>query len=140
MLITIKTQVCYILICLIRYIFKLIVNFLWKWKIIKSINVLKTLNHVKWDTECNNLINLYRSLVRSKLDYESINYINANLNILKTIDIIHNSSLRVLTKAFRSYPIPSILFISKYLPFSIKLYLNYILVSYSSQKSRNNHF
>ena len=95
----------------------------------KSINILKTLSHAEWGAESNILINLYRSLVRSKLDYGSICYTNANPNILKTIDIIHNSGLRVATGAFRSSPIPSILSISGEPPLHIrriKLALNYI--------------
>jgi hypothetical protein len=100
-----------------------------KTTITKSINILKTLSHAEWGAESNILINLYRSLVRFKLDYGSICYTNANPNILKTIDIIHNSGLRVATGAFRSSPIPSILSISGEPPLHIrriKLALNYI--------------
>ncbi|KAL4141753.1 hypothetical protein QTP88_004330 [Uroleucon formosanum] len=89
-------------------------------------------------TESNILINLHRSLVWSKLDYGSICYTNANPNILKTIDIIYNSSLRVATGVFRSSPIPSILSISGEPPLHIrriKLALNYIARILSSPEN-----
>lgn len=50
---------------------------------IKSINIIKTLNHVEWGIESNIIINLYKTLVKSKLDYGAICYNNANPNILK---------------------------------------------------------
>ncbi|XP_025416794.1 uncharacterized protein LOC112688000 [Sipha flava] len=104
----------------------------------KSINIIKTSSHAEWGAEINILIKLYRSLVRSKLDYGSICYTNANPNILKTIDIIHNSGLRVAAGAFRSSPIPSILSISGEPPLHvrrIKLALNYISRILSSPKN-----
>ncbi|KAE9522857.1 hypothetical protein AGLY_016746 [Aphis glycines] len=104
----------------------------------KSINILKTLSHAEWGAESNVLINLYRSLVRSKLDYGSICYSNANPNILKTIDVIHISGLRVATGAFRSSPILSILSVSGEPPLHIrriKLALNYIARILSSPEN-----
>ena len=49
------------------------------------------------------------AVVRYKLDYVSIVCVSTKLNILKELEIIHNSALRITVGTFRTRPINGIL-------------------------------
>ncbi|XP_043252544.1 uncharacterized protein LOC122397459 [Colletes gigas] len=55
------------------------------------------------------LLNTYITTNRSKLDYGSIIYGSGKESTLKKLDPIHNTALRIITGAFRTSPILSIL-------------------------------
>jgi len=52
----------------------------------KKLNIIKSVSHFKWDSDCKTLLILYNSLIQSILDYGSIIYSLANQNTLKTLN------------------------------------------------------
>lgn len=72
-------------------------------------NILRVLSHHEWGAHRKILIDLYKSIVRSKLDYGSIIYLSARPSILKLLDTIQTTSLRIAIGAFRTSPVISIL-------------------------------
>lgn len=71
---------------------------------IKRLNVLKTLTCFKWGAQEAAILKVYRAVIRSKLDYGSIIYSTARKNVLKRLNVVHNSALRIALGAFRSSP------------------------------------
>lgn len=51
---------------------------------------------------------IYESLILSQIKYGSLIYNTANLNLLKTLDPIHNERIHLSIGAFRTSPIDSI--------------------------------
>ena len=77
-------------------------------KALKSLNLLRTLSHLKWGADRKSLLRIYRTTIRSKLDYGSQIYATAKEKELNRLNVIHNSALRLSTGAFRSSPIVSL--------------------------------
>lgn len=75
---------------------------------LSRLNIIKILSHTSWGSNSNTLIKIYKSLILSKLTYGSFLWINAKQSILKKIDSIHNTGLRMAIGAFRSSPVSSI--------------------------------
>lgn len=75
----------------------------------QRLNILKILGHHKWGAQKEVLLNLYRSLIRSKIDYGCISYGIARPTILKKLDSIHNTAVRISTGAFCTSPVRSLL-------------------------------
>ena len=75
----------------------------------RSLNVLKCVSRTSYGADRNTLLLLYRSLIRSKLDYACFVYDGASDSNKGTLNTIHHSSLRVVTGAFRTSPVPSLL-------------------------------
>ena len=70
-----------------------------KSKIKDRINVLKVLSYDKhWALPENFLINIYKVLVRSVMDYSSVVTLAGNKSILKDMEILQNSAMRVIFK------------------------------------------
>ena len=74
----------------------------------KRLDLLKCLSHTTWGSDRTSLIRIYRSVIRSKLDYGSMIYHSAKDNILKKLDPIHNTAIRICTGAYRSSPVDSL--------------------------------
>lgn len=87
---------------------------------LRRINVLKMLAAKNWGADFQVLINTYKASIRSKLDYGSIIYNSASPTILKLLDIIQNSALRIALGAFRTSPITSILIETNEPPLAIR--------------------
>ena len=64
-------------------------------------NVIKYLNG-KNGLDSHKLLSIYRTLIRSKLDYGSQVYGTASSTLLKNLDTVHNSCLRLCSGSFRS--------------------------------------
>ena len=79
-----------------------------KVRCLKSLNVLKVVSHTDWGADSKVLLRLYQALVRSKLDYGCCVYGSAAKTVLKVLDPIHNSGIRIALGAFRTSPIPSL--------------------------------
>lgn len=79
-----------------------------KTKSLKSLNVLKMTAHTKWGGDRKCLKNLYTALTLSKMDYGSIIYQNAKPNLLRKLDTVQNSALRLISGAMYTSPIPSL--------------------------------
>ena len=75
----------------------------------KRLNIIKMLSHTSWGAHRKNLINIHKALIIPKLDYGSICYGSASPNVLKSLNPVHNTGIRMATGAFITSPIPSIL-------------------------------
>lgn len=74
----------------------------------KAMNVLKSVSHLSWGGDRASILKLYRSLIRSKLDYGSQFYGNTTNTILKRLDTVHNTAMRLALGAFKSSPVLSL--------------------------------
>ena len=74
-----------------------------------SLNVLKCVARTSYGADRSTLLLLYRATIRSKLDYASFVYDSATDSCKRTLDTVHHSSLLVVTGAFRTSPISSLL-------------------------------
>ena len=83
---------------------------------LNSLNVMKMVAHRNWGADRKHLKLLYNSLVRSKLDYGAIIYDSAKKSELQKLNKIQNTSIRLITGAMYSSPIPSIHVESNMLP------------------------
>ena len=75
----------------------------------KSLNVLKCVSRTSYGADRNTLLILCRSMIRSKLDYASFVYECASESSKRRLDSVHHASLRVVTGAFRTSPVASLL-------------------------------
>lgn len=74
----------------------------------KGLNLLKCLSNKHWGAEGRLLLNIYQTLVRSKIDYGCIAYASAKVTILKQLDVLHNTALRIILGAYRTTPVDSL--------------------------------
>ncbi|CAH1720846.1 unnamed protein product [Aphis gossypii] len=84
------------------------------------INTLKCFAHKSWGSHSSSLLQIYKALILSKLEYNSFLFIKAKTSALKMLDTVHNTGLRLVTGAFRSSPIPSVLNIAGVAPLDIR--------------------
>lgn len=84
------------------------------------LNVIKILSGSSWGSDSTCIKNTYKALIRQKIDYGSIIYDSASSNILKTLESIHNTSLRLSLGAFRTSPINSILVEAEEMPLAFR--------------------
>lgn len=70
-------------------------------------NILKS--HTTWGADKPTLLKIYRTLIRSKIDYGCMIYATAKNSILKLLDPVHNTAVRIATGAFKSSPVLSVL-------------------------------
>ena len=78
-------------------------------KCFRSLNVLKCVARTSYGADRSTLLLLYRSLIRSKLDYASFVYDSSCQSNKKPLDTIHHAAIRIVTGAFRTTPIESLL-------------------------------
>ncbi|KAG5891455.1 hypothetical protein JTB14_004402 [Gonioctena quinquepunctata] len=74
----------------------------------RRLNLLKTLAHKEWGSDCQTLLHVYRTLIRSKLDFGCIAYGSANKTTLELLDTIHNKASRLSLGAFCTTPVESL--------------------------------
>lgn len=74
----------------------------------KDLNIIRLLSGSKWGSHRTSLQRIYNSLILSKMDYGCIAYASARKSVLKKLDPIHNSALRMILGAFRTSPIKSL--------------------------------
>ncbi len=74
----------------------------------RSLNVIKMVAHSRWGGDRKIIKNLYTALVLSKLDYGSIIYNSAKPNLLKKLDTIQHTGLRLISGAMYTSPISSL--------------------------------
>ena len=91
-------------------------------------NILKSLAAKNWGADQTVLCNTYKAIIQSKIDYASIIYSSASDCILKKLDTVLHTNMRIATGAFVTSPTACILSESKMLPLYLrrkKLTLNY---------------
>lgn len=99
-------------------------------------NILKCLSHKSWGSHSPSLLQIYKALILSKLEYNSFLFIKAKATALKMIDTIHNTGLRLVTGAYRSSPIPSVLNTAGVAPLNIRRVHSSILLA--TRRTQNN--
>ena len=75
----------------------------------KALNLLRKVSHTSWGATRKTLKMLYKSTVLSILNYGSEIYGSASKATLKTLEPVHNEGMRLITGAFRSTPVQSLL-------------------------------
>lgn len=79
-----------------------------------NLNIIKILSNKKYGIEEQHLYKVYNNIILSRIDYGSVAYNSANKTTLNKLEVIQNACLRMITGAFRSSPVDSILSISGY--------------------------
>lgn len=102
-----------------------------------GINLLKTLANQNWGADRTTLLHIYRALIRSRIDYGAIVYASASKSLLKTIDSIHNTAIRIALGAYRTSPTESLYCESGEPPLVLRR--QYLSLSYASAVSANPH-
>ena len=100
----------------------------------KALNMLMVVGHTNWGADKVVLLRLYRALVRSKLDYGCIVYGSASKSVLRTLDAVHHTGLRICLGAFRTSPVQSLYVKAGETSLSLRrlrLSMNYVLKLYS---------
>lgn len=75
---------------------------------VRRLNIIKTLAHQNWGAQEAIILRVYRSLIRSKIDYGSVAYASASKSVLKLLNPIHSTALRLATGALRTSPVASL--------------------------------
>lgn len=79
-----------------------------------NLNIIKILGNRKWGIDEEHMYKIFNTIIRSRIEYGAIAYDSAKENKLRKLEVIQNAALRIITGAFRSSPIDSILSISGY--------------------------
>ncbi|GFW86831.1 uncharacterized protein TNCV_2809861 [Trichonephila clavipes] len=74
----------------------------------RSLNILKVLSNTLWRADRVSLLRVYQALILSRLDYGCVVYGSARASVLKRLDAIHHSALRICSGAFRTSPVTSL--------------------------------
>ncbi|GFX53849.1 putative RNA-directed DNA polymerase from transposon BS [Trichonephila clavipes] len=74
----------------------------------RSLNILKVLSNTLWGADRVSFLRVYQALIRSRLDYGCVVYGSARASVLKRLDTIHHSALRICSGAFRTSPVTSL--------------------------------
>ena len=82
----------------------------------RRIDIMKTISSKSWGADRDILLNTYKAIIQSKLDYGAILDGSAKENILRTLNPIQTTALRLAIGAFRSSPNNSVLAESGELP------------------------
>lgn len=85
-----------------------------------KMNILKKLAYTKFGSSCLTLLKIYRTLIRPTTDYGSAIYNFTSPTHLNSLNIIHNTCLRLATGAFRTPSTPSLLCEAGELPLDIR--------------------
>ncbi|KAL1448304.1 hypothetical protein WDU94_005687 [Cyamophila willieti] len=109
-----------------------------KLKGMKALNIMKILSNRNWGLKRKTLLRLYQAYVLPILDYGSIVYGSANPSVLKRLNVIHHTALRLVSGAFRTSPIVSLLAECGQPPLQIRrniLTINYGCRAFSNPKN-----
>ncbi|GFU83045.1 putative RNA-directed DNA polymerase from transposon X-element [Trichonephila clavipes] len=74
----------------------------------RSLSILKVLSNTLWGADRVSLLRVYQALILSRLDYGCVVYGSARTSVLKRLDTIHHSALRICSGAFRTSPVTSL--------------------------------
>ncbi|GFU13065.1 uncharacterized protein TNCV_1444991 [Trichonephila clavipes] len=74
----------------------------------RSLNILNVLSNTLWGADRISLLRVYQALILSRLDYGCVVYGSARASVLKRLDTIHHSALKIFSGAFRTSPVTSL--------------------------------
>ncbi|GFW49995.1 putative RNA-directed DNA polymerase from transposon X-element [Trichonephila clavipes] len=74
----------------------------------RSLNILKVLSNTLWGAERLSLIRVYQARILSLLDCGCVVYGSSRTSLLKRLDTVHHSALRICSGAFRTLPVTSL--------------------------------
>ncbi|GBN58402.1 hypothetical protein AVEN_95897-1 [Araneus ventricosus] len=86
----------------------------------RSFNILKVLSKTSWGADRTSLLRIYQAVILSLIDYGFMVYGSARPTVLRRLDTIHHSGLRICTGAFRTSPVESLYIISHQLPLYLR--------------------
>ncbi|GFX00678.1 RNase H domain-containing protein [Trichonephila clavipes] len=104
-----------------------------------SLNILKVLSNTLWGTDRISLLRVYQALILSCLDHGCVVYDSNRASVLKCLDTIHHSALRIcslsLSGAFRTSPVTSLYVVCHQPPLELRrrqLNANYFIRAMSA--------
>ncbi|XP_055953302.1 uncharacterized protein LOC129989022 [Argiope bruennichi] len=86
----------------------------------RTLNILKVLSRTSWGADRASLIRIYEAVILSRIDYGCMVYGSARPSVLRRLDTIHHSALRICSGAFRTSPIESLYNICYQLPLYLR--------------------
>lgn len=86
----------------------------------RSLNILKVLTKTTWGADRTSLLRIYQAVILSRLDYGCMVYGSACHTVLRRLDTIHHSALRICSGAFRTSPVESLYNICHQLPLHLR--------------------
>ncbi|GFT17214.1 uncharacterized protein TNCV_4739201 [Trichonephila clavipes] len=86
----------------------------------RSLNILKVLSNTLWGADRVSLLRVYQALILSPLDYGCVVYGSAGASVLKRLDTIHHSALRIISGAFRTSPVTSLYVVDHQTPLELR--------------------
>ncbi len=105
---------------------------------LKNLIPLKMIRNRHFGPTHSKMLNIYRTLVRSVFDYGCIAYSSASPTMLKILDSVHNSGIRLALCAFPTSPLSTMQFLCDEPPLSIRR--AYIALAYHTKiKQLENH-
>ncbi|GBL91053.1 hypothetical protein AVEN_184435-1 [Araneus ventricosus] len=86
----------------------------------RSLNILKVLSKTSWGADRTSLLRIYQVVILSRIDYGCMVYGSARATVLRRLDTIHHSALRICSRAFRTSPLESLYVICNQLPLHLR--------------------
>ncbi|GFT69900.1 putative RNA-directed DNA polymerase from transposon X-element [Trichonephila clavipes] len=86
----------------------------------RSLNILKVLSNTLWGADRVSLLRVYQALILSRLDNGCAVYGSARTSVLKRLDTIHHSALRICSGAFRTSPVTSLYVVCHQPPLEVR--------------------
>ncbi|GFU90541.1 putative RNA-directed DNA polymerase from transposon X-element [Trichonephila clavipes] len=96
----------------------------------RSLNILKVLSNTLWGADRVSLLRVYHALILSRLDYGCAVYGSARASVLKRLDTVYHSALRICSGAFRTSPVTSLYVVCHQPPLELRrrqLCANYLI-------------
>ncbi|XP_055924643.1 uncharacterized protein LOC129956730 [Argiope bruennichi] len=86
----------------------------------KTLNILKVLSRTSWGADRTSLLRIYQAIILSRIDYGCMVYGSARPTVLRRLDTIHDTALRICSGAFRTSPVESLYVICHQLPLNLR--------------------
>ncbi|GBN29334.1 putative RNA-directed DNA polymerase from transposon BS [Araneus ventricosus] len=86
----------------------------------KSLNILKVLSTTTWGADRPSLLRIYQSVILSRIDSGCEVYGSARSSVLRHLDTVHHSALRICSGAFRTSPVHSLYVVCHQLPLYLR--------------------
>ncbi|GBO17316.1 putative RNA-directed DNA polymerase from transposon X-element [Araneus ventricosus] len=86
----------------------------------RSLNIQKVLSRTSWGADRTSLLRIYQAVILSRIDYGCMVYGSARPTVLRRLDTIHHSALRICSGAFRTSPVESLYITCHQLPLDLR--------------------